>query len=341
DPAFNVEAHLAALGRVHAAGVQYAVCPELGLSAYSCGDLFFQEPLLRGVRAALDRLARETAAWDLLISVGAPLAVDGSLFNCAVTLYAGRPIAVAPKAYPPGYREFYEPRWFQPAATARTGTIELLGHDVPFGTDVLVTLPHVDGFTLHAEVGEDPWPPAPPSALAALAGATVLANLSASNVTVGKWEYRRDLVRMSAAKNLAVQLYSAAGFGESTADLAWDGHGLVADRGELVAETERFALAGSSAIADVHPPPLLADRMRQNSFGQNAAQHGRPLRRVMLEPVADRRDPMVYRSLHRHVDPLPFVPADPAQRDHRCREIFLIKATALAQRLRTLPADGR
>src|SRR5262249_2293170 len=151
----------------------------------------------------------------------------------------------------PGYREFYEPRWFQPASAARSDTIELLDTAVPFGTDVLIDLPPIDGVTLHTEVCEDLWTPVPPSALAALAGATVLANLSASNVTVGKWEYRRDLVRMSAAKNLAVQLYSAAGFGESTADLAWDGQGLIADRGELVAETERFVLTGSTAVADV------------------------------------------------------------------------------------------
>jgi len=342
DPAFNVDAHLTALGRVHAAGVQYAVCPELGLSAYSCGDLFFQEPLLRGVLAALARLARETAAWDLLVSVGAPLAVDGSLFNCAVTLYGGRPVAVTPKAYPPGYREFYEPRWFQPAAAARSDTIELLGHEVPFGTDVLVTLPHVDGFTLHTEICEDLWTPVPPSALAALAGATVLANLSASNVTVGKWEYRRDLVRMSAAKNLAAQLYSAAGFGESTADLAWDGHGLVANRGELLAETERFALAGASAIADVDLAALLTDRMRQTSFGQNAAQHRYAFRTVApAAPVRDARAPSLWHTLRRRIDPLPFVPSDPAQRDHRCEEIFLIKATALAQRLRSLPEDAR
>ena len=342
DPAFNVEAHLAALGRVHAAGVQYAVCPELGLSSYSCGDLFFQEPLLRGVRNALDRLARETAAWDLLISVGAPLTIDGCLFNCAVTLYGGQPIAVAPKAHLPGYREFYEPRWFQPASAARSDTIELLGQDVPFGTDVLVSLPHVDGFMLHTEVCEDLWTPVPPSALAALAGATVLANLSASNVTVGKWEYRRDLVRMSAAKNLAVQLYSAAGFGESTADLAWDGHGLVADRGELVAETERFALAGTSAVADVDLAALLSDRMRQTSFGQNAAQHVRAFRTVApAGPIRDARTAALWHTLHRRIDPLPFVPSDPAQRDHRCHEIFLIKATALAQRLRSLPDDAR
>ena len=145
---------------------------------------------------------------------------------------------------------------------------------MPFGTDVLVTLPHVEGFVLHTEVCEDLWVPVPPSAQAALAGATVLANLSASNVTVGKFEYRRDLVRLSAAKNLAVQLYSAAGFGESTADLAWDGHGLVADRGELVAETERFTLDGSYAVADVDLAALATDRMRQTSFGHNAVLHG-------------------------------------------------------------------
>jgi NAD+ synthase (glutamine-hydrolysing) len=344
DPAFNAEAHLRVLARAHGEGAQYAVCPELGLSAYTCGDLFFQEPLLRGVLDALARLARETAIWDLALSVGVPLAVDGALHNCAVTLYGGRPLAVAPKAHLPAYREFYEPRWFQPASAARSDTIQLLGVTVPFGTDVLVDLPHVEGFTLHTEVCEDLWTPVPPSALAALAGATVLANLSASNVTVGKWEYRRDLVRMSAAKNLAVQLYSAAGFGESTADLAWDGHGLVADRGELLAETERFALAGSSALADVDLAALLTDRMRQTSFGQNAARHADRLagmRRVAVSPVQDGRAATTWHVLRRRVDPLPFVPSDPAQRDHRCREIFSIKATALAQRLRSLPADAR
>jgi NAD+ synthase (glutamine-hydrolysing) len=344
DPAHNAEAHLRALARAHNEGAQYAVCPELGLSAYTCGDLFFQEPLLRGVLDALARVARESAAWDLAISVGAPLAVDGALYNCAVTLYAGRPLAVVPKAHLPGYREFYEPRWFQPASAARSDTIELLDVAVPFGTDVLVDLPHVEGFTLHTEVCEDLWTPVPPSAVAALAGATVLANLSASNVTVGKWEYRRDLVRMSAAKNLAVQLYSAAGFGESTADLAWDGHGLIADRGELLAETERFALDGSSALADVDLAALLTDRMRQTSFGQNAARHADQvarIRHVVASPVRDGRASTTWHVLRRRVDPLPFVPSDPAQRDHRCREIFSIKATALAQRLRSLPADAR
>ena len=228
DPAFNATAHLRVLERVHADGAHYAVCPELGLSSYTCGDLFFQEPLLAASLDALRTVAEATARWNLVFSVGLPLVVDDLLFNCAVTLYRGRPVAVAPKAHPPNYREFYELRWFHPAIDARSDETTLLGASVPFGTDVLVRATHLPGFVLHTDVCEDLWTPVPPGTIAALSGATILANLSASNVTVGKFEYRQELVRSSAAKNLAVQLYSAAGFGESTSDLAWDGHGLVA-----------------------------------------------------------------------------------------------------------------
>src|SRR5205823_1039896 len=206
---------------------------------------FFQETLLRTSVEALARLAADTARWNLVLSVGLPLVVDDLLFNCAVTLYGGRPVAVAPKAYPPNYREFYELRWFHPAAEARATEVTLLGHRVPFGTDVLVRATHLPGFVLHTDICEDLWTPVPPGTLAALSGATVLGNLSASNVTVAKWEYRRELVQGSAAKNLAVQIYGAAGFGESTSDLAWDGHGIIADRGDIAAETERFVLGVS------------------------------------------------------------------------------------------------
>src|SRR5262245_26939614 len=340
DPAFNAEAHVRILADVHAAGAHYAVCPELGVSSYSCGDLFFQEPLLRGTLAALARVAEATAGWNLLVSVGAPLVVDDLLFNCAVSFYRGRPVAVAPKAYPPNYREFYELRWFHPAADARSRETTLLGATVPFGTDVLVVAEHLPGFVLHTDICEDLWTPVPPGTIAALSGATVLANLSASNVTVGKFEYRRLLVTSSAAKNLAVQMYSAAGFGESTSDLAWDGHGMIAERGEMVAETERFSLHGSTTVADVDLRALVEDRMRQGSWGQNAAAFGRELRRVAVDGV-EARDAAVFRRLRRRIEPQPFVPADPAVRDARCREVFLIKATALARRLRALPEDAR
>jgi NAD+ synthase (glutamine-hydrolysing) len=341
DPAFNAESHLRLLERVHAEGAHYALCPELGLSAYTCNDLFFQETLLGGTLAALARVAAASAEWNMVVSVGTPLVVDDLLFNCAVTLYRGRPVAVAPKAHPPNYREFYELRWFHPAADARASETMLLGERVPFGTDVLIQAAHLPGFVLHTDICEDLWTPVPPGTIAALSGATVLANLSASNVTVGKWEYRQDLVRSSAAKNLAVQMYSAAGFGESTSDLAWDGHGLVAERGELVAETERFVVGGTSVAVDVDLRALLEDRLRQGSWGQNAAIHGRTLRRVVVGSPEDRRDPAVYDRFRRRIEPLPFVPSDPAKRDLRCREIFSIKSTALARRLLALPEDAR
>ena len=341
DPAFNAEAHLTVLTRAHEAGAVYALCPELGLSAYTCGDLFFQEPLLAASRRALARIAEATANWNLLVSVGLPLAVDSALFNCAVTLYAGRPLAAVPKAYPPNYREFYELRWFRAAHEASATEIRLLDHRVPFGTDVLIELAGVPGFVLHTDVCEDLWVPIPPGATAALAGATVLANLSASNVTVGKHEYRQELVRSSAAKNLAVQLYSAAGFGESTADLAWDGHGIIADRGEIVAETARFALTGSVAVADVDLHALAEDRMRQTSFVQNAARHRQPWRRVITSEGIEERDSLAFQRLERRIDPHPFVPADPAHRHTRCEEVFRILATSLARRLMTLPEHDR
>ena len=341
DPVFNADAHQAVLERVHAEGAHYALCPELGLSGYTCGDLFFQETLLRTSVEALARLAADTARWNLVLSVGLPLVVDDLLFNCAVTLYGGRPVAVAPKAYPPNYREFYELRWFHPAAEARATEVTLLGHRVPFGTDVLVRATHLPGFVLHTDICEDLWTPVPPGTIAALSGATVLGNLSASNVTVGKWEYRQDLVRSSSAKNLAVQLYSAAGFGESTADLAWDGQGLIAERGEIVAATERFSLGGNAVTVDIDLRALVEDRLRQSSWGQNAAEYGHALRTVDVGDAADARPASLYDRLLRRIEPHPFVPADPARRDVRCRETFLIKSTSLARRLEALPEDGR
>ena len=342
DPAFNAGAHLEQLEAAYRAGAHYAVCPELGLSSYTCGDLFFQETLLRGSLQALERVAVASAPWNMLLSVGVPLVAEGLLFNCAVTLYRGHAVAIAPKSYPPNYREFYELRWFHPAAAARTPTLRLLGDEVPFGADVLVRVPHLPGFVLHTDICEDLWVPVPPGTLAALAGATVLANLSASNITVAKYEYRQELVRSSSARNLAVQLYSAAGFGESTSDLAWDGHGLVAERGQLIGETPRFALRGTHVAVDVDLQALLQDRMRQNSFGANARDHAaRAFRTVDCGATSEARAPELFTRLLRRADPHPFVPADAALRDQRCREVFLIQATALAARLEALPPEAR
>jgi NAD+ synthase (glutamine-hydrolysing) len=342
DPPFNAAAHLKLLESVHQAGAQYALCPELGLSAYSCGDLFFQEPLLRESQDALRVVAAASASWNLIISVGLPLVVDDLLFNCAVTLYRGRPLAVVPKSYVPNYREFYELRWFHPAEAARSTAVQLLGQNVAFGTDILIRAAHLPDFVLHTDICEDLWVPVPPSTLAALAGATVLGNLSASNITVAKWEYRQQLVCASAARNLAVQMYSAAGFGESTSDLAWDGQGLIAERGQMIGETQRFALGGSSVIVDADLTAIAQDRMRQSSFGANARTHlPRTFRTVEVGDARDDRPAAVFHTLHRHADPHPFVPADPAKRDARCQEVFMIQATSLARRLMSLPPEAR
>lgn len=342
DPSFNAAAHLTQLEVAYRAGAQYALCPELGLSAYSCGDLFFQEPLLRETTRALGAVAEGSAAWNMLLSVGMPLVVDDLLFNCAVTIYRGRVLAVVPKSYPPNYREFYELRWFHPAAEAQSDMLRILGDTVPFGADILLRATHLPHFVLATDVCEDLWVPVPPSTLAALGGATVLGNLSASNITVGKFEYRRELACASAARNLAVQMYSAAGFGESTADLAWDGHGLIAERGVLVGETARFAIHGATVVADVDLQSLVQDRMRQSSFGANRRALGpRPFRVVEFGERSDTRPSACFRRFERRIDRHPFVPSDPALRDLRCREVFMIQATALARRFTALPESAR
>ena len=342
DPVFNAGAHLEQLEAAYRAGAHYALCPELGLSSYTCGDLFFQDTLLRASLRALERIATATKDWGMLVSVGVPLLIDDQLFNCAVTLHRGRVLVVAPKTYPPNYREFYELRWFHPAADLRATSTRLLGRDVPCGTDILVRVPHLPGFVLHTDICEDLWVPVPPGTIAALAGATVLANLSASNITVAKWQYRQELVSASSARNLAVQMYSAAGFGESTADLAWDGHGLIAERGQLIGETPRFALGGTQVTVDIDLQALVQDRMRQTSFGANARDHAaQPFRTADCATAPEERAPELFTRLLRRADPRPFVPADPAQRDQRCREVFLIQATSLARRLDALPADAR
>jgi len=342
DPPFNAGAHLKLLQAVHREGAHYALCPELGLSAYTCGDLFFQRALLREVEEALRKVAQASADWNMIVSVGVPLAVESLLFNCAVTLYRGRPVAVAPKAYVPNYREFYELRWFHPAAAARASSVRLLGHEVPFGADILVRAAHLPGFVLYTDICEDLWVPVPPSSLAALAGATVLGNLSASNVTVAKWEYREELARASSARNLAVQMYSAAGFGESTSDLAWDGQALIAERGQMLGATERFSLRGSFMVVDVDLAAIVQDRLRQSSFGANVRAHAQqPFRSVEVGDAPDARPASIFCDLRRRREPHPFVPEDPEKRDIRCREVFMIQATSLARRLEALPSDSR
>ncbi len=339
-PFENVHAHLEELESVYRQGAMYALAPELGLTGYSCGDLFHSQALLGEALDALKLFLDKTAGWNMLISVGLPLQIRGLLFNCAITILRGKILAVVPKAYPPNYREFYEGRHFASAAEALTTSVRLSNQDVPFGTDILICARNIPNFILHTDICEDLWVPIPPGTRAALAGATILANLSASNVTIGKYEYREVLACASSGRNNAVQMYSAAGFGESTSDLAWDGHGIITERGILLARSERFALGGTYIIQDVDLALLLGERMRQTSFWQNARDNRTDFREVYFdEGLGTTDDSKVFHKFRRKIDQYPFVPSNPAYRNERCRETFMIQATSLARWLKQLPPD--
>jgi NAD+ synthase (glutamine-hydrolysing) len=340
DPAFNAGTTVALLEEAARRGAILALYPELGLSAYSCEDLFHQQALLDGTEAALERVVAASRELPVIAVVGAPLVVDSLLYNCAVVVHRGRILGVTPKTYLPNYREFYELRQFTPGDSATRTTIDLLGQrDVPFGARLVFQLENQPLLAFHAEICEDLWTPIPPSSYAALAGATVLLNLSASNVTVGKDDYRRQLGSNQSARCLAAYLYSAAGFGESTTDLAWDGHGFVYENGSLVAESDRFAYGSQLVAADVDLGRIAQDRMRQNSFGESARRHAAELARFRTvrftaELPADRE-----LGLERSYERFPYVPADPATRDARCQEVYDIQVHGLVKRLKSMGAE--
>ena len=309
-----------------------AVFPQLGLSAYSNEDLFQQDALLDASLAALGTLVEASRDLPLAIAVGLPLRADDRLFNCAVLVHRGRLLGAVPKSYLPNYREFYERRQFAPAAQAVSTSLRLLGQDVPFGTRLLFVARDLPGFVLHLEVCEDLWVPLPPSTLAALAGATVLANLSASDVTVGKADYRRLLGASHSAKCIAGCLYSAAGPGESTTDLAWDGHALIYENGERLADSVRFPRQPGLVTADLDLDRLRQERARMTSFGDNAQAHAAELREFRRIEF-DLGLPAGRVPLERHVERFPYVPSDPSRLDERCAEVYDIQVQGLMKRL--------
>jgi len=331
DPHYNLDATAALMHEAAREKAILAVFPELGLSAYTCDDLFHQQALIEGAEEALKEILRRTRNMPLAALVGLPVAVDGLLYNCAALVCRGRLVGVVPKTYLPNYREFYEGRQFTPGDTARRGEIRLAGQQAPFGTDLLFRLLELPKLVLHVEICEDLWVPAPPSSFAALAGASVIANLSASNVVIGKEGYRHQLVANQSARCLAAYLYSAAGLGESTTDLAWDGHALVYENGTLVAESRRFADAAQLALADVDLDRLAADRMRQNTFGASIRRHSNHVFRTVEFSVPV---PGGKLALERKIERLPYVPSDPRTRDARCEEVYRIQVQGLVTRMR-------
>ena len=332
DPAFNLERTLELARQASKANVAVALFPELGLSAYSNEDLFHQDALLEASRVAVARLVKESTALTPVLLVGAPLRFDAKLFNCAVIIYRGRVLGLTPKTYLPNYREFYEKRQFTAGHQAISQEVVFLGERVPFGNDLIFEAGNVEGFMLHVEVCEDVWTPIPPSTYAALAGATVLTNLSASNITIGKAEYRRSLCAAQSGKCIAAYLYSAAGPGESTTDLAWDGHALIYENGELLAEAERFADGEQMITADIDLDRLVQDRMRTTSFNDSAAECRERVAAVRRIPF-EFRVPAGAIGLQRDVPRFPYVPSDRRERDQRCFEAYNIQVHGLLKRL--------
>jgi len=334
DPEFNASETVALYREASTQGAVVVAFPELGLSAYTCDDLFHQAALLDACEAALATVVAASKQVGALAIVGLPLRVDHRLYNCAVAVSGGRILAVWPKTYLPNYGEFYEARQFSAADSALSTEIDLCGQRVAFGTDVIVQARQLPLLKLHGEICEDVWVPIPPSSYAALAGATVLVNLSASNITIGKSEYRHRLVSLHSARCLAAYLYSSAGIGESTTDLAWDGQALIYESGEMLAESERFSNQSHMIMSDVDLGRLSRERMRQNSFGVSVQRHKQALagwRTVDFDCIAPRAMPSP--ALLRNVERFPYVPADARHRDERCMEVFNIQVQSLVQRL--------
>jgi NAD+ synthase (glutamine-hydrolysing) len=336
DPVFNGAQTVDEIRRAHDDDVAVVVFPELGLVGYSAQDLFHQQALLDGALDALDEVRTASSETRPVVVVGLPLRVGQQLFNVAAVVHRGRVLGVVPKSYLPNYAEFYEKRHFSAARQATVDTVTLFGDQVPFGADLLFAATNLPDLVLGVELCEDLWVPVPPSTWAALAGATVLANPSGSNLTVGKAGYRQELCRSHSARTISAYVYAGCGEGESTTDMAWDGHALIAENGTLLAESERFG-AGSLTVADVDLDRLMADRIRMTSFADSIEDHRAALtfRRVEFELGVSRGEV----ALRRPVSRFPYVPADPAQRDDRCAEVYAIQRSGLATRLRATGID--
>ncbi len=333
DPAANAASVLRIARDCHADGVAVAVFPELTLSGYSIEDILLQDSLLDAVEAALADVVAASADLLPVLVVGAPLRHLHRIYNTAVVIHRGRVLGVAVKSYLPTYREFYERRQMAPGDDM-TGTIRVLGAEVPFGPDLLFAADDVPGLVLHVEICEDMFVPVPPSAHAALAGATVLANLSGSPITIGRAEDRALLARSASARCLAAYVYAAAGEGESSTDLAWDGQTMIYENGRLLASSERFPKGDRRSMADVDLDLLRAERLRMGTFDDNRRhfQAQNAFRRIdfRLDP------PTGDIGLRREVERFPFVPKDPVRLEQDCYEGYNIQVSGLEQRLRAL-----
>ena len=335
DPVANAAAVIEQARACHDDGVAVAIFPELGLTGYAIDDLLLQDPVIDAVHDGLDRIVAASADLRPVLVVGAPLPHDGRLYNCAIVVHRGEVLGVAPKSYLPNYREFYEKRHFAQGDTSVGERIRLGDKRIPFGPDLIFAATDVPGLKLHVEVCEDMWVPVPPSSLAALAGATVLANISGSPITVGRAADRHLLCQAQSSRCLAAYVYAAAGQGESTTDLSWDGMTMVYECGGLLAASERFPDRPVRTVVDVDLDRIRQDRLRDGSLDDNARTYAdRADRFRTVEFALD--PPSGDLGLRRKIDRFPFVPDDPAALAQDCYEAYNIQVSGLVQRLRAI-----
>ncbi len=332
DSAANAAATIALVEQAHEQGVDLLVFPELNITSYAIDDLHLQSATQRATDAALAQVAAATAELSPALLVGAALVRGARLYNCAVALHRGRVLGVVPKTFLPNYREYYEKRWFASGMGLAGLSIDVAGQVAPFGTDLLFAASDLPLFTFHAEICEDYWAPTPPSTAGALAGALVCCNLSASNITIGKARERDLLAASQSARAICAYVYAAAGPGESTTDLAWDGQGTIHEFGERLAASDRFSPTPGIVVADVDLERLQQERLRDGTFNDAAIAAGHPetrFRRVSFE----HRPTFADLGLQRPIRRFPFVPDRPERLDEDCYEAFNIQVEALAKRV--------
>ena len=329
NPIANAEIIITAAKKAVDHQAALVVFPELSLTGYTLGDLFQQETLQREAIWGLHRILKASDNFSALVCVGLPLSIEGKLFNMAAVIVGGKILGLVPKTYIPGYKEFYEERWFASSRDLLTKEIDLLGQKVPVGTDLLFRSVKQPNLVLGVEICEDVWMPVPPSSFKALAEATILVNLSASNELIGKADYRRELVTQQSARTVAGYIYASCGVHESTTDVVFSGHALIAENGTLLKESERFDRGTQIIYADLDLQHLKTDRERMTSFGEGV--HELPNKEFRF--VEFTKPILSPRKLDRYIDPHPFVPKNVAERDKRAAEIFSIQASGLAKRL--------
>ncbi len=334
DPAANAEEHIALIRQAGEQGVDLIVFPELSLSGYAIDDLLMQDALLAEVERQIAVLADAAEKEGMIAVVGAPLRNGDALYNCAVVLGSGAVLGVVPKTYLPNYREYYEKRWFAPAASRSEDTIVLDGETVDFAPGLIFEAVDRPGFVFAAEICEDFWAPQPPSTRAALAGARILLNLSASNIVIGKADERALLCASQSVRTLSAYVFTASGWGESTTDLAWDGQATIHELGAKLAEGERFSLESQLTIADIDVERIGLDRLRNGTFADCARLEGEPATVVPFEA-----EPGPATDLRRPLDRFPFVPDDPARLDQDCYEAFNIQVQGLMRRMKATSAE--